>query len=126
MTREELRGLAWQLGHGEVGIDANAVSRHERGIIKRPRAPLPELYAVLYQTSVEALWPSAPHGTLDSVPEARRAQVRRRQLIRSAGGIAVAKKSETIARRVLAVRRWLDPKANAVQQLDQQLLTGWL
>jgi len=86
---EELRDLAWQLGHGEVGIDANAVSRHERGIIKRPRAPLPELYAALYETSVEALWPRSPHGTLNSVPGARRAQVRRRQFIRSAGGIAV-------------------------------------
>ena len=86
---EELTDLAWQLGHGEVGIDANAVSRHERGVIKRPRAPLPELYAALYKTTIDTLWPGFPHGTLDSSPEARRAQVRRRQFIRSAGGVAV-------------------------------------
>jgi hypothetical protein len=54
---DELRDLAWQHGHGELGIDANAVSRHERGVIGRPRDPLPELYARLYGTSVAALWP---------------------------------------------------------------------
>jgi hypothetical protein len=47
-------------------------------------------------------------------------------LLGEAYSIAVVKKSEKVARRVLAVRRWLDPKANAVRQLDQQLLTGWL
>jgi hypothetical protein len=56
---DELRGLAWQLGHGELGIDANAVSRHERGIIGRPRDPLPDLYARLYGVAVEQLWPPA-------------------------------------------------------------------
>jgi hypothetical protein len=52
-----LSDLAWALGHGELGVDANAVSRHERGIVKRPRDPLPELYARLYGVPVDTLWP---------------------------------------------------------------------
>jgi len=44
-------------GHTDLGIDANAVSRHERGVIGRPRDPYPKLYAALYGTTVEALWP---------------------------------------------------------------------
>jgi transcriptional regulator with XRE-family HTH domain len=46
-------------GHPSLGIDANAVSRHERGLIAFPRAPYPELYAALYGTTIEALWPTA-------------------------------------------------------------------
>jgi hypothetical protein len=46
-------------GHPNLGIDANAVSRHERGIIAIPRPPYPELYAKLYRTSVETLWSTA-------------------------------------------------------------------
>jgi hypothetical protein len=45
-----------QHGYPSLGIDANAVSRHERGVIARPRAPYPMLYAALYHTTVEALW----------------------------------------------------------------------
>lgn len=82
---EELRDLAWQLGHGELGVDANAVSRHERGVIARPRDPLPELYAILYETTVAALWP----GRVGLEPPAEgRQRVRRRQFLRSAGGVA--------------------------------------
>jgi hypothetical protein len=44
-------------GHTDLGLDANAVSRHERGVIERPRDPYPKLYAALYGTTVEALWP---------------------------------------------------------------------
>jgi hypothetical protein len=56
---DRLNALAAKLGLGELGIDANAVSRHERGVIRRPRPPLPELYARLYGRSVRALWPDA-------------------------------------------------------------------
>jgi tetratricopeptide (TPR) repeat protein len=80
----ELTDLAWRLGHGELGIDANAVSRHERGVIAYPRPPLPDLYAVLYQTRVEALWPGrVGSGTLE--PEG--GSVRRRDFTRLAGGM---------------------------------------
>jgi hypothetical protein len=44
-------------GYPNLGIDANAVSRHERGIIAIPRPPYPELYAKLYRTTVGTLWP---------------------------------------------------------------------
>jgi tetratricopeptide (TPR) repeat protein/transcriptional regulator with XRE-family HTH domain len=54
---DRLNTLAHKLGLGELGIDANAVSRHERGVIGRPRPPLPELYARLYGRPVQALWP---------------------------------------------------------------------
>jgi tetratricopeptide (TPR) repeat protein len=47
-----------QRGHPTLGIDANAVSRHERGVIGQPREPYPMLYAALYDTTVEALWPA--------------------------------------------------------------------
>jgi tetratricopeptide (TPR) repeat protein len=86
---DRLRQLAWQFGYGELGIDANAVSRHERGVIRKPRSPLPDLYAELYQTTVEALWPgSRASGTLEATPEARRTRVRRREFTRLAGGLA--------------------------------------
>lgn len=49
-------------GYSNLGIEANAVSRHERGIIAMPRAPYPELYALLYETTVEALWPATIGG----------------------------------------------------------------
>jgi hypothetical protein len=87
---DELRDLAWQLGHGELGIDANSVSRHERGVIRRPRDPLPELYARLYETPVEALWPEGEaSGTLAPQAGARRQSVRRRDFTRLAGSLAV-------------------------------------
>jgi tetratricopeptide (TPR) repeat protein len=56
---DELRRLGLEAGHGELGVDANAVSRHERGVIAMPRAPYPTLYAELYHVSVETLWPAA-------------------------------------------------------------------
>jgi transcriptional regulator with XRE-family HTH domain len=54
---DELRRLGHEHGHGELGVDANAVSRHERGVITMPRAPYPELYVKLYGVSIDALWP---------------------------------------------------------------------
>jgi hypothetical protein len=54
---DRLNALADKLGLGELGIDANAVSRHERGVIRQPRPPLPELYAKLYGRPVRELWP---------------------------------------------------------------------
>jgi hypothetical protein len=49
-------------GYPNLGIDANAVSRHERGIVAMPRSPYPELYAELYGTTVAALWPGRMTG----------------------------------------------------------------
>jgi hypothetical protein len=49
-------------GYPNLGIDANAVSRHERGTIAIPRPPYPELYAELYRTTVAALWPGRMTG----------------------------------------------------------------
>jgi transcriptional regulator with XRE-family HTH domain len=48
---EELRRLGWK------SAEPNAVSRHERGVISRPRAPVPDLYAKLYGKPVAVLWP---------------------------------------------------------------------
>jgi hypothetical protein len=56
---DRLNALADKLGLGELGIDANAVSRHERGVIRRPRPPLPDLYARLYGRRMRELWPEA-------------------------------------------------------------------
>jgi tetratricopeptide (TPR) repeat protein len=43
-------------GYTDLGLDANAVSRHERGKV-RPRDPYPELYAALYGRPPEELFP---------------------------------------------------------------------
>src|SRR5436190_17259723 len=56
---DQLRRLGLEHGHGNLGIDANAVSRHERGIVVMPRDPYPSLYAALYGTTVEVLWSAA-------------------------------------------------------------------
>jgi hypothetical protein len=61
-TQEQVADQLRQLGGGNLGIDANAVSRHERGIIAMPRPPYPELYARLYQTTIGALWPGRMAG----------------------------------------------------------------
>jgi hypothetical protein len=53
---DELNQLAATLGYGELGIDTNAVSRYERGVIRFPRQPYPELFAVLYGQAVDDLW----------------------------------------------------------------------
>jgi tetratricopeptide (TPR) repeat protein len=94
---DRLRQLAWQFGYGELGIDANAVSRHERGVIRFPRAPLPDLYAELYQTTVGALWPGSHRsGTLDATPQARSTRVQRREFTRLAGGLAAGLAAGTL------------------------------
>lgn len=62
---DELRRLGLERDHGELGVDANAVSRHERGVIAMPRAPYPEVYAELYGVPVETLWPAARIGDME-------------------------------------------------------------
>jgi tetratricopeptide (TPR) repeat protein len=62
---DELRRLGVERGHGELGIDANAVSRHERGVIAMPRDPYPQLYAALYGLPVGQLWPLGRMGGMD-------------------------------------------------------------
>jgi hypothetical protein len=60
LTLEQVADLIRQLGHERghnVGIDGNSVSRHERGVITKPRHPYPLLYSELYGVPVEALWP---------------------------------------------------------------------
>jgi tetratricopeptide (TPR) repeat protein len=59
---DQLRRLGVEHGHGNLGIDANAVSRHERGIVVMLRDPYPILYAALYGTTVDALWPAMIEG----------------------------------------------------------------
>jgi transcriptional regulator with XRE-family HTH domain len=61
-TQEQVADQLRQLGGPELGIDANAVSRHERGIIAMPRPPYPELYARLYGTTVATIWPGRMTG----------------------------------------------------------------
>jgi transcriptional regulator with XRE-family HTH domain len=63
LTQEQVADRLRQLDP-EVGIDANAVSRHERGVVQFPRAPYPKLYARLYATTVDALWPP---GTIEAM-----------------------------------------------------------
>jgi len=48
------------------------------------------------------------------------------RLLGEAYAVAAAKRSEKVARRVLEVRRGLNPRAAATRQLDQQLLASWL
>jgi transcriptional regulator with XRE-family HTH domain len=59
---DRLKRLAHARGHGDRldGLDTNTLSRYEHGRIRRPRPPLPELFATLYQVPVEALFPSHP------------------------------------------------------------------
>jgi hypothetical protein len=64
-TQEQVADLLRQLGGQDLGIDANAVSRHERGIIAMPRSPYPELYARLYRTTVGTLWPPSRIGGME-------------------------------------------------------------
>jgi transcriptional regulator with XRE-family HTH domain len=56
---DRLKRLAHERGYGQRfdGLDSNTLSRYERGRIRRPRAPLPELFAALYEVSVEELFP---------------------------------------------------------------------
>lgn len=62
---DELRRLGLEQGHGELGVDANAVSRHERGVIAMPGAPYPELYSALYGVPVGELWPLGTMSGMD-------------------------------------------------------------
>ncbi|HEV8374148.1 MAG TPA: hypothetical protein VGR68_13195 [Actinomycetota bacterium] len=57
---DELKRLAWRRGYGVRldGLDVGALSRYERGRIRRPRAPLPELLAALYDRPVWVLFPA--------------------------------------------------------------------
>jgi hypothetical protein len=61
-TQDQVADQLQQLAGHDLGIDANAVSRHERGIIGMPRPPYPELYARLYRTTVGTLWPGRMTG----------------------------------------------------------------
>jgi transcriptional regulator with XRE-family HTH domain len=56
---DAVRQLGHERGHHNLGIDANAVSRHERGVIGLPRHPYPSLYSELYGVPLAALWPAA-------------------------------------------------------------------
>jgi transcriptional regulator with XRE-family HTH domain len=64
-TQEQVADQLRQLAGQDLGIDANAVSRHERGIIAMPRPPYPELYARLYRTTVGTLWPPSRIGGME-------------------------------------------------------------
>jgi tetratricopeptide (TPR) repeat protein len=64
-TQEQVADQLRQLGGQDLGIDANAVSRHERGVIAMPRPPYPELYARLYRTTVGTLWPPSRIGGME-------------------------------------------------------------
>jgi hypothetical protein len=80
------RSLHGGLAMANWASTPNAVSRHERGVIRCPRWPLPQLYAAFYETTVEALWPG---GTVDGAGAlgTRNGDVKRREFTRLAGGI---------------------------------------
>jgi transcriptional regulator with XRE-family HTH domain len=57
---DRLKRLAYEHGedHRFDGLDMNTLSRYERGRIRRPRAPLPALFAALYQVPAAELFPN--------------------------------------------------------------------
>ncbi len=57
---DRLKLLAYERGYGQRfdGLDINALSRYENGHIRHPRAPLPELFAVLYDIPAAVLFPA--------------------------------------------------------------------
>jgi transcriptional regulator with XRE-family HTH domain len=57
---DRLKRLAHERGYGQRfdGLDVNTLSRYEHGRIRRPRAPLPELFAALYGVPAAALFPA--------------------------------------------------------------------
>jgi len=57
---DRLKRLAWEQGYGQRfdGLDINTLSRYEHGHIRRPRAPLPELFAALYGVPAAVLFPA--------------------------------------------------------------------
>lgn len=59
---DRLKRLAFEAGYGLTldGLEVNALSRLENGRILRPRAPLPELFAALYELPVAVLLPRGP------------------------------------------------------------------
>jgi transcriptional regulator with XRE-family HTH domain len=105
---DELRRLGLEHGHGELGVDANAVSRHERGVIAMPRPPYPALYSALYDVPVGELWPLATMGGMD-----RRTFL---QAMAATGGAALLPGNEDDAAALLAVTagfRRLEPTTPA-------------
>src|SRR6266498_3914177 len=58
---DRLKRLAWEQGYGQRfdGLDINALSRYEHGHIRRPRKPLPELFAALYGVPAAVLFPAS-------------------------------------------------------------------
>ncbi len=64
-TVDRLKRLAWEQGYGQRfdGLDVNTWSRYEHGHIRRPRAPLPELFAALYEVPATALFPAPARPT---------------------------------------------------------------
>jgi transcriptional regulator with XRE-family HTH domain len=57
---DRLKRLAHERGYGRRfdGLDVPMLSRYEHGRIRRPRAPLPELFAALYDVPAAVLFPS--------------------------------------------------------------------
>ncbi len=57
---DRLKRLAHEQGYGQCfdGLDINALSRYENGHIRRPRVPLPELFAALYKVPAAVLFPA--------------------------------------------------------------------
>ena len=57
---DRLKRLAYERGYGQRfdGLEVNTLSRYEHGRIRRPRAPLPELFAALYKVPVSELFPA--------------------------------------------------------------------
>lgn len=58
--RGRAQRLAHEHGYGTRldGLDANTISRYEHGRVCRPRPPVPELFAALYQHPVPVLFPA--------------------------------------------------------------------
>ncbi len=56
---DRLKRLAYEQGYGQRldGLDVQALSRYEHGRIRCPRAPLPALFATLYQVPAAVLFP---------------------------------------------------------------------
>jgi transcriptional regulator with XRE-family HTH domain len=61
LTQDKAAAELAKLAGRDLGVDANAVSRHERGMFK-PRELLQHLYSRLYGVSVSELWPVTPNG----------------------------------------------------------------
>jgi hypothetical protein len=106
---DRIRQLGHQHGYPSLGIDANTVSRHERGIIAMPRHPYPTLYAALYGVPVEMLWPTARIDGMD-----RRTFL---QVVAAAGGGTLLAGDDDLQamRAVMSGRRRLEPTTPAAE-----------